>query len=72
MKRGNKITYPKGGVSCFNNGTFDDIGDYGYWWSSTETDASSAWYRGLYSANGSVGRDVGSKKVGFSLRCLRD
>jgi len=53
-------------------GSFYFIGGSGYWWSSTEYDTYSAWYRYLYYFNGDVGRDYGTKGSGFSVRCLRD
>jgi uncharacterized protein (TIGR02145 family) len=57
----------------YNNGPFNDIGSYGYWWSSTEDVTTNAWFRYLnYYSNGDVYRDNGSKTFGFSVRCLRD
>ena len=53
-------------------GTFDDIGEYGYWWSSTEYDTDSACYRYLYSNNGNVYMSYNYKEKGFSVRLLRD
>jgi hypothetical protein len=42
----------------------------GYWWSSSEYATSYAWFRQLYSSNGTRGYiDKGS---GFSVRCLKD
>jgi len=55
-----------------NNEPFYYFGNYGYWWSSTETDASYAWYRSLYSDLSGVIRLKFSKDYGFSVRCLRD
>ena len=55
-----------------NNGTFNFIGKYGGWWSSTENDADDAWNRDLLYTNGDVGRYSSSKTYGFSVRCLRD
>ena len=54
------------------DGTFDDIGYYGYWWSSTEYSTNYAWYRCLYYNDGNVNRDANDKRDGFSVRCLRD
>jgi len=39
-----------------NNGTFNGIGKYGYWWSSTEFDTYDAWARYLDYVNGVVYR----------------
>jgi uncharacterized protein (TIGR02145 family) len=51
--------------------TFGFVGFYGYWWSSTERDATSAWFRLM----GYHDQDVihfYSTRGGFSVRCLRD
>ncbi len=53
-------------------GAFHDIGYYGYWWSATESNATHAWYRGMYCGYSYVGRDYYSKELGFSVRCVRD
>ena len=55
------------------NGSFNYIGKYGYWWSSTEFDSSNAWGRNLGYYLGNVFRYSGYfKRFGFSVRCLRD
>jgi len=53
-------------------GTFDLIGKYGYWWSSSEGTTGNALNRGLYYFNGKAYRDDASKACGFSVRCVRD
>ena len=55
-----------------NVGTFGNVGSYGYWWSSSESNSTNAWYRNLHYGTGSIGRYDGSKQYGFSVRCLRD
>ena len=55
-----------------SNGSFNAIGYNGYWWSSTEFDTFSAWYRVLSCDNGAVGRSGANKVNGYSVRCLRD
>jgi len=60
-----------GGVRGYD-GTFDNIGSGGYWWSSAESSPSSAWFRYLYYSYGNGGRYYASKGYGFSVRCLRD
>ena len=55
-----------------NDGTFDDIGDFGLWWSSTESDTYDAWTRYLGYDGGYVYRGYDNKGGGFSVRCLRD
>jgi uncharacterized protein (TIGR02145 family) len=54
------------------NGTFNYIGYYGNWWSSTEFNTLNAWYRYLSYNNGDVFRNGYNKTFGFSVRCLRD
>ena len=54
------------------NGSFNDIGNYGLWWSSTESNTSDAWGLGLDYVNGSSNRGNFNRRFGFSVRCLRD
>ncbi|MDR9487745.1 fibrobacter succinogenes major paralogous domain-containing protein [Salibacter sp.] len=54
------------------SGTFLTIDYYGYWWSSSEGDTSSAWSRYLGYDNSGVVRYDGDKELGLSVRCLRD
>ena len=54
------------------NGAFDNIGRYGYWWSSTQRSTDSAWYRYLSYSFSSVSRYDCPKGHGFSVRCVRD
>ena len=56
----------------YTNGPFGNVGENGIWWSSTETNSSSAWTRDLNGYDGFVGRDDIGKELGFSVRCLRD
>lgn len=60
-----------GGYRSYTGG-FSTIGNYGYWWSSTEYSTSYAWYRYLGYATTNVYRSYGYKDYGFSVRCLRD
>ena len=55
-----------------SNGTFYDIGNYGYWWSSSEGSTYYAWYCYLYYYYGNVNRYFSNKDLGLSVRCLRD
>jgi uncharacterized protein (TIGR02145 family) len=56
-----------------NFGYFNNIGGYGgYWWSSTENDASNAYGRSLDYGSLDLGSDADNKKIGFSVRCVRD
>ncbi len=53
-------------------GTFSDIGGNGGWWSSTEFNTFTAWFRYLNYNNGGVYRLNNIKTFGFSVRCLKD
>ena len=53
-------------------GSFDGIGGFGNWWSSSEDDTTNAWVRNLSYNSGYAGRYGGNKRYGFSVRCLRD
>ena len=55
-----------------NNGAFGNIGDYGYWLSSTENLTSYAWYRSMLYFTNNVERDYGGKWNGLSVRCIKD
>lgn len=55
-----------------NNGTFNNIGNNGNWWSSKENGTNRAWNRSLNYNNGNVNRINNDKNNGFSVRCLRD
>lgn len=48
------------------------IGSYGYWWSSTEYNADSAWSRAMAYNYNNVYRLNFNKKLGFSVRCIKD
>jgi uncharacterized protein (TIGR02145 family) len=55
-----------------NDGTYGFIGNYGDWWSSTESVSIAAWDRHLYYNNSIINRSSNDKQDGFSVRCLRD
>lgn len=55
-----------------NNGTYNNIGNNGNWWSSTENDSNNAWNRKLNYNNSNVNRNNNNKQNGFSVRCVRD
>lgn len=62
-----------GGYRPHDNGIFEDIGAFGYWWSATEYNSNSAWDRNIYHASANIYPyyDDG-KAYGFSVRCLRN
>ena len=62
-----------GGYRSSSSGTYNGMGDRGYFWSSTEYGSNIAWYRLLYYYDSEVDRNrEGSKNGGFSVRCVRD
>jgi len=54
------------------DGTFGGIGNYGHWWSSTEYDATSAWYQTMDYSNITIMKSVLTMETGFSVRCVKD
>ena len=52
--------------------SFNGVGGYAYFWSSTQFNSYSAWNRTLYYRNAAVIRNDYYKASGFSVRCLRD
>lgn len=60
------------GGACSSDQKFRFIGTHGRWWTSTEVGTSNAWAPNLYFKDSYVGRDDFSKKVGVSVRCVRD
>ena len=55
-----------------NDGSFGGIGDYGFWWSSSESTTGGAWSCFLSYSSGEAGKGNFGKKAGMSVRCLRD
>lgn len=70
--------YDDGRIAMSDNGSFKDIGDNGYWWSSSEVPpdyprkmVGRVWIRYLL-YYGTVHTKVEDKFVGLSVRCIRD
>jgi uncharacterized protein (TIGR02145 family) len=61
-----------GGIRNRSDGTFDSLGSYGNWWSSTARDASSAWVCNLGYINAYAYRFYYNKQFGFSVRLIKD
>jgi len=55
-----------------SDGSFDDVGNHGRWWSSTEVNALYAYRRTMYNGHSKVYRDYYDKSKLFSVRCLQD
>ena len=47
-------------------------GSSGFWWTSTEASTSSAYYRSLIYSFEIVARDTHPKRMGFSVRCIKN
>lgn len=62
---------PGGGRSSYD-GSFIAIGSNGLWWSSSERNSASAWYRNVGYAGADVGIAFESKGLGLSVRCLKN
>jgi uncharacterized protein (TIGR02145 family) len=60
------------GYRPYGDGSFDDIGDDAYFWTSTSYDKIDAWKRTFDDDRSQVGRGFDSKRKGFSVRCLKD
>jgi uncharacterized protein (TIGR02145 family) len=60
------------GGSRNNTGQFVHKENYGYFWSSTESNDSNAWLRTLYVQSLQVIRDDFEKNSAVSVRCLKD
>lgn len=55
-----------------SNGSFNGVGYYGIWWSSTQNETYYAWFRDLNYDISSVSSYYGSKNYGYSVRCVRN
>jgi uncharacterized protein (TIGR02145 family) len=55
-----------------NDGSFYYQGEYGDWWSNTENDVSTAYYRNLSYNSSELRRGNFYKCCGFSIRLVRD
>ena len=55
-----------------SSGAFSSIGDFGDWWSATESSATFVWSRYLVYNAGDVTSSIFHKDSGFSVRCIRD
>jgi uncharacterized protein (TIGR02145 family) len=60
------------GGSHYTNGSFYLNGKYGWWWSTTESSSEEAWHIYLKYNASNIYRTPGSKKIGFSVRCIKD
>jgi uncharacterized protein (TIGR02145 family) len=61
-----------GGYRLDDDGMFNFIGEYGYWWSAKEFGEDVAWYRYRFYDGDYVYRGYGVKGRGLSVRCVKD
>ena len=54
------------------SGGFSIVGEYGFWWSSSDAGSGSAWSRTLYFYGAGVDSYNFGSRYGFSVRCVRD
>jgi uncharacterized protein (TIGR02145 family) len=55
-----------------SNGAFNNLGNNGYWWSTTELDSIYTRNRYLQYDKAEVFRHYGNNKGGFTVRCISD
>ena len=60
------------GGYCKYYGGFFNVTGIGFFWSSSEYKADSAWSRGLSNGYARVARDNSDKSNGLSVRCIKD
>lgn len=61
-----------GGLRDSVDGSFSDLGNLGYWWTATEYNFPSGWYRRLEASDGNINRLSYNKALGSSVRCLKN
>ena len=54
------------------NGNYSYMGNYGFYWSSTENGTSHAYFRYLYNESARIIKNSIYKSSGFSIRCIKD
>jgi uncharacterized protein (TIGR02145 family) len=60
------------GGDAISTGGYLNIGNQGYYWSSTSFSGSNAWYRRMSYTSSNFSKLNDSKQDGFSIRCLQD
>ena len=66
----NTVFFPAAGYRDLSDGTLNDAGAYGDYWSSTENGSFSAYFLDFYSSNASVYYSF--RTYGFSVRCVSE
>jgi uncharacterized protein (TIGR02145 family) len=60
------------GGNGYSGGNFDDVGNYGVWWSSSEGNSSLAYYRYMYYNREYAYWNNYDKSYLYSVRCTQD
>jgi uncharacterized protein (TIGR02145 family) len=66
-----KFSALPGGQRTFY-GSYAALGDYGYWWTTTEGFADGSWGYSMVNSENFIKRLNYTKEVGFSVRCIKD
>jgi len=61
-----------GGFRLYNSGLFSSIGNTGNWWSLSEAENTTVWYRSLSHSSDQQTRTSANKRNGHSVRCIAD
>ena len=64
-----KLKLPVAGFRIYSNGSLNNTGYYGYFWSSS-VDGTAAFFLSFYSSNAFLGSY--NRAFGFSVRCIKD
>lgn len=60
------------GGFLLHDGNFGYIGKIGFWWSTSESTSTYAYYRSIYYDSSILDRVSFNKSLGFSVRCVMD
>ncbi len=63
---------PLAGGYRYSDGIFYDITNASYWWTATESSNRNSYYRGVWWDGTGEERDEVNKRVGYSVRCIKD
>jgi uncharacterized protein (TIGR02145 family) len=55
-----------------DTGSFQQLGNYTRYWTSSASNNSNGWYRALYSDSQQLGRSQVTKNQGYAIRCVKD
>jgi hypothetical protein len=56
----------------YDFGGYSDIGDYGFWWTSSQSSIMNAYKRYLHYSDTNFSHSASIKYFGFSVRCIKD